>query len=108
MSAKLEPTSDMPVTFKNWRLVNSDMTTLLVPQLRGSVGSETPILDAHSGQYKLREMRRGSQFMLPGVAVALFAANRLGLAARLGARLEQPTAQRLKNSSSETSSGSGD
>jgi hypothetical protein len=29
MSAKLEPTSDMPVTFKNWRLVNSDMTTLL-------------------------------------------------------------------------------
>src|SRR4030081_2868165 len=24
--AKLEPTSDMPVTFKNWRLVKSDMT----------------------------------------------------------------------------------
>jgi hypothetical protein len=27
MSAKLEPTSDTPETFKNWRLVNSDMTT---------------------------------------------------------------------------------
>ena len=30
MSAKLEPTSDTPVTFKNWRLVSSDMATTLV------------------------------------------------------------------------------
>jgi hypothetical protein len=58
MSAKLEPASDMPVTFKNWRLVNSDMTTLLTPQLRGSVVSEIAILDAQLDQYKLREMRR--------------------------------------------------
>jgi hypothetical protein len=27
MSAKLDPTSDRPETFKNWRRVNSDMTT---------------------------------------------------------------------------------
>src|SRR5580658_1738850 len=54
MSAKLEPTSDMPVTFKNWRLVNSDMTTLLLPRLRGSVGSEVTSLDPHSEQYKPR------------------------------------------------------
>jgi hypothetical protein len=58
MSAKLEPTSDTPVTFKNWRLVNSDMTTLLVPRLRGSFGSEIASLDARSDQYKQREMRR--------------------------------------------------
>ena len=50
MSAKLEPTSDMPVTFKNWRLVNSDMTTLLVPRLRWSIGSEMASLDARSDQ----------------------------------------------------------
>src|ERR1700682_6079069 len=29
ITARLEPTSDMPVTFKNWRLVKSDMPFLL-------------------------------------------------------------------------------
>jgi hypothetical protein len=33
MTARLEPTSDMPVTFKNWRLVNSDMSLLLATTL---------------------------------------------------------------------------
>src|ERR1039457_7105039 len=61
MSAKLEPTSDRPVTFKNWRLVNSDMTTLLVRRPRGFVGSRARSLDPHSGQYKLREMRRNQR-----------------------------------------------
>src|SRR5271165_1342006 len=53
--ARLKPTSDIPVTFRNWRLFKSDMTTLLVRRLCGSLGSTLGSLDPLSKQYKLRE-----------------------------------------------------
>src|ERR1700688_4926492 len=54
MSAKLEPTSDMPVTFKNWRLVSLDMNTLPHAVTRRSVGSRVRSVDPRFEHFKLQ------------------------------------------------------
>src|SRR6202140_1558029 len=76
MSAKLEPTSDMPVTLKNWRLVKSDMTTPLVRRARGTLGQSQEFRSApgtaQAGNKRvLGHKRRGMWRLLHAVAAAL-------------------------------------
>jgi hypothetical protein len=64
ITARLEPTSDMPVTFKNWRLLNSAMTLLLATTAVETASQQT----ANRHLIECKPAARARQVVVLGLA----------------------------------------